>query len=74
MNDDQVAAGFRAFARRRPFREFRIDFVDGRQIPIKHPEAVAPMSGVWVYRAPPNLYVVFSSSAVCRLSDVDVLG
>jgi hypothetical protein len=70
VTDQEFLVALRAFSRRRPFRQFVIDFFNGQQVEVRHPEGVAPFAGVWLFEEPQGKRVVFSSSSVCRLLDV----
>ena len=70
MTEEQFTLSLRAFARRRPFRRFIVEFQNGREIIIRHPEGVAPFAGVWLFQEPGGNRAVFASSSVCRLLDV----
>ena len=69
MTNEQFAAILRSFCRRRPFRPFVIEFVNGKTLHITHPEGVAPFAKVWLFRSPKAAHVVFASTSVCRLLD-----
>ena len=70
MTDEQFAISLRAFARRKPFRHFFLEFVNEQKIRVRHPEGIAPFGGVWLFQHPDGDRVVFASTAVCRLLDV----
>jgi len=70
VSDDEFNVSLRAFARRRPFRHFIIEFFNGQQVHARHPEAAAAFAGVWLFQEPNGDRVVFASSSVCRLLDV----
>jgi hypothetical protein len=69
LTDQQLAASLGGFSRRRPFRQFLIEFSSGAQIEVRHPEAVAPSAGVWLLHEPNGRWIAFASSSVCRLLD-----
>jgi hypothetical protein len=70
VTEEEFTVALRAFARRRPFRHFLLEFVNGQRVRIKHPEGVAPFAGVWLFQEPNKDRAVFASSSVCRLLDV----
>ena len=70
MTEEELKVCLRAFARRKPFRHFLIEFFNGQRLRIRHPEAVGPFAGVWLYSEPDGSRVVFASSSVCRLLDL----
>jgi hypothetical protein len=70
MTEEQLTVGLRAFARRRPFRHFLLEFINGQRVRVQHPEGVAPFAGVWLFQEPNGDHAVFASSSVCRLLDV----
>ena len=70
MIEEEFTVSLRAFTRRRPFRHFFIEFVNGQAIRVRHPEGVGPFAGVWLFHAREGGRVVFASSSVCRLLDV----
>ena len=69
MTDQELITSIRAFSRRRPFRNYVIEFNNGKQVLITHPEGIGPFAGVWLYVDPRGPQVVFASSAVCRVLD-----
>lgn len=70
MTRDQFDAAYRAFAQRRPFRAFAIEFTSGSQLLVGHPEAVRKEKLWYVTRCPDGGYVVFAAGAVSRLLDI----
>ena len=70
MTEEQFSVSLRAFSRRRPFRHFVIEFFNGRQVQVRHPEGVAPFAGVWLFQEPQGDRIVFASTSVCRLLDM----
>ena len=70
MTEEQFTVCLRAFARRKPFRHFLIEFLNGQQIRLRHPEGAGPFAGVWLFHEPEGSRVVFASSSVCRFLDV----
>lgn len=69
MTDTQLSTSIRAYSRRRPFREYTIEFNNGEQIRITHPEGIGPFAGVWLYVDPRGPQIVFASTSVCRVLD-----
>jgi hypothetical protein len=69
MTTEQFDIAYRAFARRRPFRPFMIEFASGAEFLVVHPEAVRHEAQVYVNRRPDGGYVVFAAESVCRLLD-----
>lgn len=69
MSEVQFTVSLLAFARRRPFRHFVLEFVNGERLRVRHPEGVAPFAGVWLFHALEGNRVVFASSSVCRMLD-----
>lgn len=45
MEAESFERALRAFSQRRPFESFLIRFVDGTELPIDHPEALAIVRG-----------------------------
>jgi len=61
----------RVFARRRPFRPFRIQFLTGDEIVVRHPEAV-DIRGRFVAYIATNMHVrLFDSLSVCQLLEME---
>ena len=52
MTDQQLTVTLRAFTERGKFRPFVIEFLNGKQLEINHPEGVAPLGNIWVFLAP----------------------
>jgi hypothetical protein len=71
MTPDELSWVLKSFARRRPFKAFRIEFVNGNSIQIDHPEAVGHWGGLAMFRTREGDFQVFSSNAVCRALDVE---
>jgi hypothetical protein len=67
--EEEFTVSLGAFARRRPFRHFLIEFVNAQTLRIRHPEGVAPFAGVWLFHGREGERVVFASSSVCRILD-----
>ncbi len=70
MTIAQFDTAFRAFARRRPFRPFVIEFTSGHQAWIRHPEAVRREGELYAMRSPDAGSIVFAAESVSRLLDV----
>jgi hypothetical protein len=70
VTDQELEWALRAYTRRRPFRPFLIEFVSGSQVRMEHPDAIAFVKPLWLYRGPKRAQTLFASSAVCRLLDV----
>lgn len=68
MSEDEFTVSLRAFARRKPFRHFLVEFFNAA-VRVRHPEGIAPFAGVWLFQEPAGSRVVFASSSVCRLLD-----
>jgi hypothetical protein len=69
MTEDEFTVGLRAFARRKPFRHFLVEFFNDAAVRVRHPEGIAPFAGAWLFQEPAGDRVVFASSSVCRLLD-----
>ena len=70
MIDEQFAVSFRAFSRRRPFKPFAIDFVNGQKVTVRHPEGAAPFGSIWLFLEPGGQHIVFAGSSICRVFDL----
>ena len=71
MTADEFDWVLQSFARRTPFQEFAIEFVNGKRIAVRHPEAVAYWRGIAMFRNPRGAFSLFTSDAVCRIADVE---
>ncbi len=60
----------RSLARRVPFTPFAIEFVNGKRITIRHPEAVAFWNNLAMFRNQRGEFQFFGADAVCRTHDV----
>jgi hypothetical protein len=69
MTHKQLLECVRVFGRRRPFREYCIEFVNEQRIIIKHPDAVVWTGDLWYFRSPQRANVLFTADSVCRLLD-----
>ncbi len=70
MTADQFSIVLRAFVRRRPFRAFFIELVNGERIHVTHPESVVSVRGLYRYDSPSRTHHVFVPASVCQLLDV----
>ena len=52
MVEETFAQALRAFARRRPFKSFVVELVNGERIVIEHSESLAFNAGAAVYVSP----------------------
>ncbi|MGL5095941.1 MAG: hypothetical protein ACRDD1_10150, partial [Planctomycetia bacterium] len=65
MERDDFERSLRAFQRRRPFRPFQVELVNGDHFQVDHPEALVVRDGVAVFVAAggfPTLFVPGRSS------------
>ncbi len=69
MTADQFDRAYHGFCRRRPFREFLIEFASGHQVGIRHPEGVRGEGNLYAMRSPDGGSMVFSAESVSRLLD-----
>jgi hypothetical protein len=74
MTRANLERGLRAFASRKPFRPFLIEFFTGERLQISHPEAMRFNGDLLVHVAPGILYRVFDSTSVSQLLDVPPTG
>jgi hypothetical protein len=71
MTDDAFRTALHAFALRRPFRPFWIEFSSGDRVLVKHPEAAHIRKSVVLHKSPDRQNRVFDSSSVSQLLDVE---
>ncbi|HEY2414786.1 MAG TPA: hypothetical protein VGI40_21250 [Pirellulaceae bacterium] len=71
MSPEGFQKALRSFARRRPFRPFRIEFITGEEIVARHPEAVDIRGSVLVYISPGRHLRMFDSHSVCQLKETE---
>ena len=69
MTSDNFQAALLAFARRRPFKPFVIEFMTGHELLIKHPEAVTLRDELGFYGSPQGTHRLFDSQSMCQLTD-----
>ncbi|MCI0379862.1 MAG: hypothetical protein L0215_19955 [Gemmataceae bacterium] len=69
MTDDNIQAALRAFAKRKPFRPYLIEFMSGDRLEIHHPEAAAYRVQIIVYVGPAGERRLFDESSVCQFLD-----
>jgi hypothetical protein len=55
-----------AYQKRKPFRSYRVRFVDGEYIDVDHPEALVTRGGVAVYFAADNTPTLFDHESVSQ--------
>jgi hypothetical protein len=68
MTAKNFEKSLRAFQRRKPFRPFRIRFVDGEYIDVHHPEAVMISGSVAVYFDRQHIPTLFDHEGVSGVS------
>jgi hypothetical protein len=59
----------RAFQQRKPFKPFVVELVNGQEILIQHPEALAFQGGAGVYISPQTEFVLFDHEGVADVRD-----
>jgi hypothetical protein len=59
----------KAMQRRKPFRPFRIRFVDGEHVDVTHPEAVTIQAGVGVHVNSKGELTLFDHEGVSEVVD-----
>jgi hypothetical protein len=69
MNDAELKQALRAYRRRRPFRPYLLEFHSGAQVLVHHPDGIAKIKQLWLYRGPQRAQALFTSSSVGRLLD-----
>lgn len=76
MSGDELEMALQAFARRRPFGPFQIEFNSGDRILVSHPECVRRYQRLlprpvelFRYVGPGRSQRVFSAASVCQLID-----
>jgi hypothetical protein len=57
----------RTYQQRKPFRSFRVRFVDGEYIDVDHPEALIIRGGVGIYFAADNTPTLFDHEGVASV-------
>jgi hypothetical protein len=60
----------RSFRRRRPFKPFVVELVNGEPIIVDHPEALAFNGGVGVYISPRTEFIMFDHEGVADVKDI----
>lgn len=70
MIADVFVKALRVYCRRKPFRQFVLEFSNSAQLTIGHPESIVIRNDLVVYLAPNSLYQLFDASSVLRLIDV----
>ena len=71
MSPEGFRQALKSFARRRPFRPFRMEFVTGEEIVVRHPEAADIRGNVVVFIAPNRHLRFFDSFSVCQLLELE---
>lgn len=69
MTTENAQAALKAFTSRVPFRPFLLEFVNGTQLRISHPEAARFREEIIVYVSPQKEFHLFDSTSVCQLLD-----
>ena len=67
MSPDDLEKAIHAFATRRGFRPFLIEFSSGDRILVSHPEAVRRYQALFLYSGTDGRYRIFPPGQVCQL-------
>ena len=67
MTPELLERALRAFAHRRPFRPFWLEFLSGDRVQVSHPEAIERFGGLFLYRGTDRVQRLFPAQAVCQL-------
>lgn len=67
MEKENFEKLLRALSHRKPFRSYRVDFVDGGHIDVDHPEALIVRAGVAVFLAADGTPAWFDHLGVSRI-------
>ena len=67
MTPEMLERALRAFAHRRPFRPFWMEFFSGDRVLVSHPEATERFGGLFLYRGADRVHRLFAAQAVCQL-------
>ncbi|HEV3002886.1 MAG TPA: hypothetical protein VGX78_00425 [Pirellulales bacterium] len=70
MVSETFAQALRAFARRKPFKPFVVELVNGERVLVEHPEALAFYAGAAVYISPQREFALFDHENVADVRDV----
>lgn len=60
----------KSFARRKPFKPFLVELVNGERILVEHPEALAFNGKAAVYISPRTEFCLFENEGVADVRDV----
>jgi hypothetical protein len=69
MTVEELEQALRAFASRRRFRPFLIEFTSGDRILVSHPEAIRRYQTLFLYSGTDGGYRIFAPAQVCQLLD-----
>jgi hypothetical protein len=72
MTSDEFEWVLQSFSRRAPFQPFVIEFMNGKRITVRHPEAVAYWRNLAMFRNQQGLFQLFGPDAVCRVCDLEM--
>jgi hypothetical protein len=70
MVAETFAQALRAFARRKPFKPFVVELMNGERIVVEHPEALAFNAGAAVYVSPRREFALFDHEGVTDVRDL----
>lgn len=70
MVQETFSQALRASARRRPFKPFVVELVNGERIVVEHPEALAFNAGAAVYVSPQREFALFDHEGVADVRDL----
>jgi hypothetical protein len=69
MVAETFAQALRAFSRRKPFKPFLVELVNGERIFVEHPEALAFNGRAAVYISPRSEFALFDNEGVADVKD-----
>ena len=69
MKRSALEQALQAFAQRRPFRPFWLEFFSGDRVKVTHPEVIEQVGDLFDLRTPNRAYRVFTAESVCQLLD-----
>jgi len=71
MSSDEFDWILSSLVGRAPFQPFTIEFMNGKRIEVRHPEAVGFWRNIIMFRSPRGVFHLFTPDAICRMSDIE---
>lgn len=72
MTADEFLWILQSLSKRVPFQPYMVEFMNGKRILIRHPEALAYWRNIAMFRNPRGAFQLFTAESVCRMADANL--